>query len=306
MNLVCWRRGGARPAPGGPGAEGGGGGGGGFSPLGQQELLYFLMGQDMEANIARAVVYEAEDFVKQAQQRLEDLEQAVEAVREDRRNLSPGGGSGLAAAQASLEASSTEGLRLRSEMQRCVEEERYSEAADLRDKLRKLEERVAEANATIGEWGVSGYGLEVGQCVQHSDGWRGVVCGRDPSCCEDEAWFGANVGGSSKLGPNQPYYHVLVDINDVPMGGTSTEQEMVAYVPEDCLTVPVPPATWRSSYGEDDIIQHPFVYLLFYGKDGEGNYVPTKALRNRFKLDRRDVYLPGEGGADDTPLSGPD
>merc|ERR1711924_207587 len=122
--------------------------------------------------------------------------------------------------------------------------------------------------------------MGVGQCVQHSDGWRGVVCGRDPSCCEDEAWFGANVGGSSKLGPNQPYYHVLVDINDVPMGGTSTEQEMVAYVPEDCLTVPVPPATWRSSYGEDDII-------------------PTKALRNRFKLDRRDVYLPGEGGADD-------
>ena len=301
-------RSGAGPAPprGARARRGAGGGGGGFSPLVQQELLYFLMGQDMEANIARAVVYEAEDFVKQAQQRLEDLEQAVEAVREDRRNLSPGGGSGLAAAQASLEASSTEGLRLRSEMQRCVEEERYSEAADLRDKLRKLEERVAEANATIGEWGVSGYGLEVGQCVQHSDGWRGVVCGRDPSCCEDEAWFGANVGGSSKLGPNQPYYHVLVDINDVPMGGTSTEQEMVAYVPEDCLTVPVPPATWRSSYGEDDIIQHPFVYLLFYGKDGEGNYVPTKALRNRFKLDRRDVYLPGEGGADDTPLSGPD
>ena len=233
-------------------------------------------------------------------------DEAVEAVREDRRNLSPEASSGLAAAQASLEASSSEGLRLRTEMQRCVDAELYSEAATLRDQLRKLEEKVTAANATIGEWGVGGYGLEVGQCVLHRDGWRGVVCGRDPSCCEDEAWFSTNVASDSNLGPNQPYYHILADVKDVPLDVGATEQEMILYVPEDCVTVPEPPETWRSTYGEDDVIQHPFVYLLFYGKDGEGNYVPTKALRNRFKLDRRDVYLPGEGGGAQPPISGPD
>ena len=37
-------------------------------------------------------------------------------------------------------------------------------------------------------------------------------------------------------------------------------------------------------------------YLLFYGQDGEGNYVPSKKLREKYKRERRDVYWSESGG----------
>jgi len=40
----------------------------------------------------------------------------------------------------------------------------------------------------------------------HAEGYRGVICGMDPVCCESKSWMEtANVEKLSK-GPNQPFY----------------------------------------------------------------------------------------------------
>lgn len=40
------------------------------------------------------------------------------------------------------------------------------------------------------------------------EGYRGVICGMDPVCCESKTWMEtANVDKLSK-GPNQPFYQV--------------------------------------------------------------------------------------------------
>ena len=78
---------------------------------------------------------------------------------------------------------------------------------------------------------------------------------------------------------------------------------------ESELTAPKPPATWRSVHGTDPetfITSHPYMYLLFYGQDGEGNYVPSKKLRDKYKRERRDVYWNGKAGDYDDDGDGGD
>jgi len=56
----------------------------------------------------------------------------------------------------------------------------------------------------------------------------------------------------------------------------------VAYVPEDNLISPSP--------ADKDALQHPFIYLLFSGMGADGSYIPTRALRERYDVERRDIY----------------
>jgi hypothetical protein len=83
----------------------------------------------------------------------------------------------------------------------------------------------------------------------------------------------------------------------------------VSLVEESELNAPTPPATWRSVRGQDPqdpdfLISHPYMYLMFYGQDGEGNYVPSKKLRDKFKKQRRDAYWSdGEGNSTSSPDS---
>ncbi len=74
----------------------------------------------------------------------------------------------------------SEGLRLKSEMQRAVDEERYGDAAKIRDLLKGLEVQVSEASAAAAQAGCTTAELrfELGQRVVHArKGYRGVVCG---------------------------------------------------------------------------------------------------------------------------------
>ena len=41
------------------------------------------------------------------------------------------------------------------------------------------------------------------------------------------------------------------------------------------------------------MFQHPYSYLLFLGPDGQGNMLPGRQLRNKYSLQRKDVYSPG-------------
>eukprot|EP00879_Flechtneria_rotunda_P024998 GHRR01026527.1.p1 GENE.GHRR01026527.1~~GHRR01026527.1.p1 ORF type:complete len:133 (+),score=43.10 GHRR01026527.1:3-401(+) len=97
------------------------------------------------------------------------------------------------AAQASLDLSDSmsEGLRLRTEMQRAVQEERYADAAKFRDLLAALDRQAKQAAALAAEAGPGSKALRLrlGQRVVHRTfGYRGVVVGWDVGCCEEEEW----------------------------------------------------------------------------------------------------------------------
>lgn len=80
----------------------------------------------------------------------------------------------------------TEGLRIRSELQRAIEEERYSDAASLRDQLKEVDSKMKGTSALAGEWNVRVEPkFRLGQRVLHSKHqYRGVVVGWDFGCCE--------------------------------------------------------------------------------------------------------------------------
>lgn len=54
-----------------------------------------------------------------------------------------------------------------------------------------------------------------------SAGYRGVIYGHDPECSAPREWKEAMKVDLLTEGPNQPFYHVLVDTRDRP-GGMST------------------------------------------------------------------------------------
>ena len=59
----------------------------------------------------------------------------------------------------------------------------------------------------------------------------------DDRCCETEAWqCSAGVDGLRR-GPEQPFYHVLIDQRDWAKG-SSTPNSMLAYVAEEMLVAP--------------------------------------------------------------------
>lgn len=88
----------------------------------------------------------------------------------------------------------------------------------------------------------------------------------------------------------------------------------MAYVPEDNLISPSPAdkdvsvGTARHvrclhsralnlvlqklnpSIADLQALQHPFIYLLFSGMGADGSYIPTRALRERYDVERRDIY----------------
>lgn len=106
---------------------------------------------------------------------------------------------------------------------------------------------------------------------------------------ESPAWRAA-----ARITPEEaaaPFYHVLIDARD--WNGSDEEEggpPPLAYVPEGRLATPALPDTWAALHPlpEGDL-DHPFSYLLFLGPDACGDLVPSRALRERFGAERRDV-----------------
>jgi hypothetical protein len=74
---------------------------------------------------------------------------------------------------------------------------------------------------------------------------------------------------------------VLVDIREEP-------SVMVAYVAEDNLVAPEEP--------DFEQFDHPYVYFLFYGMDGAGDFVACKQLREKYDAPRHELpYEDKEG-----------
>jgi len=72
----------------------------------------------------------------------------------------------------------SEGLRLRSELQRAIDEERYADAAEMRDRLKVVQEQSEEAQKEAADADRPVRKYQLGQRVKHAKlGYDGVVVG---------------------------------------------------------------------------------------------------------------------------------
>lgn len=158
------------------------------------------------------------------------------------------------------------------DLQKAIDSENYALAAGLRDDIAKLEVESLAVSAKALAYQNVKYAFRLGQKVRHKiHGYRGVICGMDPVCCESKSWMEtANVDKLSK-GPNQPFYQVLVDVYVDP-------ELLVAYVAEENLS-----AAEESEKGRFD---HPYIEFLFYGEDTAGDFIPIKQLREKYDQPR--------------------
>ncbi|GMH38497.1 hypothetical protein BSKO_06381 [Bryopsis sp. KO-2023] len=263
------------------------------SSMANEEIVLFLFQLQLDQEMKRAMTYENYETAMEIRERRKQVDSAVETL-EGAKGLGSGAkGSG----QKDVIDTTTQGLQIRSEMQKAVEEERYDDAAKFRDQLIELEDQAREAEASIDMVSVDPY-FRLGQRVKRKDlGYRGVICGWDVLCCESDEWKKRVGLESLQCGAEQIFYHVIVDERDWNPLGTPP----VAYVAEECLTCPEleDGTTWIETYGKGDEFVHPYAVWLFLGSDAAGDFIPCSQLRDKYSVERWDVYAPGEDGYDD-------
>ena len=257
-----------------------------------REVVLFLLQLELDSQLQRALTYEDFDLVKDVRERRNKVDGAL---REMQKAKGYGCGSRRSGQSGQFGTLAPKALSIRAKLSKAIEEEDYSHAAQLRDELAAIEEHSAEANMPCP---VVDPEFALGEMIMHnSKGYRGVICGWDLACCEDDAWKIQNNAGALKHGTDQVFYHVLVNIADWPI---NDDLAPVAYVPEEALDS-VALADFDS---EEPLVnaqfQHPYSYLMFLGTDGHGNMIPCKQLREKYCMERRDVYPSDwEDGQDD-------
>ncbi|XP_048135203.1 clp protease adapter protein ClpF, chloroplastic isoform X2 [Rhodamnia argentea] len=175
-------------------------------------------------------------------------------------------------------------IRLRADLQKAVEREDYALASKLRDEISNLEADSLAASAKALAYENAEYAFRLGQKVKHKVfGYRAVVCGMDPVCCESTSWVEAAQIQKLARGSNQPFYQVLVDVYEDP-------NLLVTYVPEENLVAPDQP--------DKDRFDHPYISILFYGMDSAGDFIPIKQLREKYNRPRHELPINPEDQKD--------
>ncbi|PSC76506.1 F-box only 21 [Micractinium conductrix] len=283
------------------------------SMLINKEVVLFLFQLEMDSQLQRALTYERFDMAQEVRARREQIDAAL---RELQQIKGPGCGARVAARSDQMEYAPRI-ITLKAKLAEAIEMEQYDEAAGLRDRLKVLEGKAAEAAELAAQYlcPVEEPRFCLGEMVVHSSkGYRGVICGWDLACCESAEW--QEEAGVSDLrgGSEQHFYHVLVDARDWPL---ADDQPPVAYIAEELLTAGSSADFSSNEPLVDGSFEHPYSYLMFLGADGQGNMVPARQLRDKYCVERRDVYSPGESrweeegddgndGGDGEPGSGGD
>lgn len=254
------------------------------SALVNREVVLFLLQLELDSRLQRALTYDRFDEVKELRDRRNKVDGALRMMQTKK---GYGCGSRRAMRSEKFGALAPSALSIRANLSKAIEEEDYATAAELRDQLAILEEQSAEANmlCPVGE---PEFGL--GQMIVHgTKGYRGVICGWDFCCCEDDVWKRTNNAGSLQNGTDQVFYHILVDVADWPMDLDSMGDELdapVAYVAEELLDK----ITLADFDSDEPIVntpfQHPYSYLMFLGTNGGGNMIPCRQLRERYDAER--------------------
>ena len=254
------------------------------SELAGQDLLAFAVHGDLQQRWQRALNQEQYEAAKLLRARLDEVAALMQQSSEARRQR--GGAASPAEAEDELASAQARALVLRTKLNAAVAEERYGEAAALRDQLAAAEGGAAAAAEVLQSAKAAAFRFTLGQRVVHAvHRWTGVVAGVDRCFADSQAFAEACAVDALPRGRQQPFYLLLPDAGEVGDG------DCVMYVAEDRLRPPPPLAE-----GDEvpDPVQHSFAYLLYLGPDAQGGYIPTRELRERYGQPRLDVWPPGE------------
>ncbi|XP_074292202.1 clp protease adapter protein ClpF, chloroplastic [Silene latifolia] len=237
-----------------------------FSESANEDILVFFFQLDLATRVQYALNLDQFDIAQQLRNKLTEVEEEVTRQRNAKKGSS---------AKTEVQDQAIRILRLRAELQSAIDTENYAVAAELRDGIAKLEAESLEASAKALAYGKVQFAFRLGQKLRHKIfGYRGVICGMDPVCCESNDWMEtANVQSLSK-GSNQPFYQVLVDVRE-------DADLLVTYVAEENLIAPEKPDLTR--------FDHPYTSFLFYGVDSAGDFIPIKQLREKYNQPRYEV-----------------
>eukprot|EP00238_Polyblepharides_amylifera_P012537 CAMPEP_0196583184 /NCGR_PEP_ID=MMETSP1081-20130531/42451_1 /TAXON_ID=36882 /ORGANISM="Pyramimonas amylifera, Strain CCMP720" /LENGTH=358 /DNA_ID=CAMNT_0041903995 /DNA_START=166 /DNA_END=1242 /DNA_ORIENTATION=- len=242
------------------------------SVLVNEDLLMFFFKSDLTTRLQRALNLEQPDIAKQLQNKIQEVSEAIKKKRASNRG---------APTQEDTTNRASQGLMLRAELRRAIEEERYEDAAAIKVKLSAAEtDSLAASLSAAAASQAREFPFRLGQRIVHkTDSWVGLVCGYDESCFESTEWQEEINASDLGRGVQQPFYQVLVDKNN-------RGDYDVAYVPEERLLA------FEDIKDEDGVeppgVEHPYTYLLFFGMDKKGNYIPTRSLRDKYKVERFD------------------
>lgn len=231
-----------------------------------EDILIFFFQLDLQTQVQRALNLEQYDIANNLRNKLTQVEEQLVKQQDVRRgSASKGEAQDLAISM----------LRLSADLQNAIQTENYGVAAEIRDRISKLEAESLAATAKAQLYEKAQYAFRLGQKVKHKIfGYRAVICGMDPVCCESTTW--REVAQVKKLsrGPDQPFYQVLVDVHVDP-------NLLVTYVAEENLL----------AMEEPDLKQfdHPYLSFLFYGADAAGDFIPIKQLREKFNQPRHEL-----------------
>jgi hemimethylated DNA binding protein len=259
------------------------------------DLLVFFYCQDLEQRLQRALNTEQYVAAQKLRGQLDDFAAKLRLQTDAKR--ARGGRASRADAEAELTSRQARVAVLKSQMSAAAAEERYSDAAKLRDAVAVAELALLSASAAVAAAGSGSDGaapaFALGQRVEHSRfGWQGVVCGVDPRCGESDAWAAEAGVDALSRGREQPFYVVLPDANQLGVAAVLYCAEELLRAPPLPRGAPVPEA-----------VEHPYTYLLFLGPDAAGGHVPTRAMRDRYSAPRRDVHPP-ESAEDEDDAGG--
>eukprot|EP00475_Leptophrys_vorax_P045676 TRINITY_DN9573_c0_g1_i1.p1 TRINITY_DN9573_c0_g1~~TRINITY_DN9573_c0_g1_i1.p1 ORF type:complete len:266 (+),score=33.76 TRINITY_DN9573_c0_g1_i1:30-800(+) len=242
--------------------------------MANEELLLFFYQIDLNTRLQKALNMDLYEPAQQLREKIAELDREIARQREAKMGTS---------SKEEAQDKAIALLRLKAELQRAVGEEQYEEAAEIRKKMNQLQADSLAASAAALAMGAVAYGLRLGQRVVHREfGYRGVVAGMDPLCCESDEWMRDADVARLKRGARQPFYHVLLDLSN-------GAKFPVAYVAEDLLSVPEEP--------DKEPFVHPYLYMLFFGADAKGDFIPSKLLRDKYNAPRYEV--PADEGDSD-------
>ncbi|KAF9626494.1 hypothetical protein IFM89_034428 [Coptis chinensis] len=231
-----------------------------------EDIVVFFFQLDLATRVQCALNMEEYDIAQQLRNKLAEVEAEVIRQQDTKRGST-------AKSEAQDKAISI--LRLRTDMQKAIENENYALAAELRDKITSLEADSLAASAKALAYENVQYAFRLGQKVRHKVfGYRAVVCGMDPVCCESSSWMESAQVDKLTRGSNQPFYQALVDVY-------ADSNLLVTYVPEENLLTPDQPDKER--------FDHPYTSFLFYGMDTAGDFIPIKQLREKYSKPRHEV-----------------
>ncbi|KAE9595643.1 hypothetical protein Lal_00031096 [Lupinus albus] len=238
-----------------------------------EDILMFFFQIDLATRVQYALNMEEYDIAQQLRNKLTEVEEEVIKQQQSKRGLS---------SKSEAQDKGLSIIRLRSDLQKAIENEDYALASELRDKISKLEAESLAVSAKALAHENAQYAFRLGQKVRHRlFGYRSVICGMDPVCSESSSWMeNAQVKKLSR-GSTQPFYQVLVDVHADP-------NILVAYVPEENLLAPDQPDMGR--------IDHPYISFLFYGMDSAGDFIPIKQLREKYNRPRHELPFDEDGG----------